>query len=146
VKSCYLICLILITYSQTTLAQTKAELYLNPSWISALKGSHDLTLPQWGPYTKRYIGVSHIPDETSGIRFDLSVFPGLYNRRIIIPNVLFASDYHPWEATPDLNYFSFRHELEWKDQVYTDISYSKITDTSRLIRTECVNILIYLSR
>jgi len=139
VKSCYLICLILITYSQTTLAQTKAELYLNPSWISALKGSHDLTLPQWGPYTKRYIGVSHIPDETSGIRFDLSVFPGLYNRRIIIPNVLFASDYHPWEATPDLNYFSFRHELEWKDQVYTDISYSKITDTSRLIRTECVN-------
>ncbi len=138
-KNCLLICLLLLTYTQSTYAQTKEQSPLNPAWITAVKGSHDLTLPQWGPYTKRYIGISHIPDSTSGIRFDLSVFPGLYNRRIIVPNVLFASDYHPWEATSDLSYFSFRHELEWKDQVYADISYSKITDTSRLIRAEFVN-------
>ena len=138
-KNCLLIFLLLLTYTQSTYAQTKEQSPLNPAWITAVKGSHDLTLPQWGPYTKRYIGISHIPDSTSGIRFDLSVFPGLYNRRIIVPNVLFASDYHPWEATSDLSYFSFRHELEWKDQVYADISYSKITDTSRLIRAEFVN-------
>ncbi|MCL3779271.1 hypothetical protein EMN47_02615 [Prolixibacteraceae bacterium JC049] len=101
--------------------------------------SHDLSLPDWGPYTKNYIGVSHIPDKEKGIRFDLSVFPGFYRRKVIIPNVMYESGYHPWEASADLKYFSYRHELEWKDQVYTDISYSEIDDNARLIRMECVN-------
>jgi hypothetical protein len=92
-----------------------------------------------GPYTKRYIGISHIPDIKSGLRFDLSVFPGFYRRKVNIPDVLYEDDYHPWDASPNLEYFSFRHELEWKDQVYTDISYSEITSKSRLIRIECVN-------
>ena len=106
---------------------------------SKLEGIHDLSLPDWGPYTKRYIGVSHIPEKNAGIRFDLSVFPGFYRRKVFVPNVLFENSYHPWEASPDLEYFSFRHELEWKDQVYADISYSEINDKSRLIRMECVN-------
>ena len=28
--------------------------------------THDLRLPAWGPYTKRYIGISHIPDVRAG--------------------------------------------------------------------------------
>jgi len=27
-----------------------------------LHNSHDLRLPDWGPYTKKYHGISHIPD------------------------------------------------------------------------------------
>jgi len=104
-----------------------------------LEGTHDLSLPDWGPYSKRYIGVSHIPDKTSGIRFDLNVFPGFYRRMVLVPNVLYENDYHPWEASPNLEYFCFRHELEWKDRVYTDISYSEISAKARLIRIECVN-------
>lgn len=104
-----------------------------------LNGTHDLSLPDWGPYTKRYIGISHIPRKESGIRFDLSVFPGFYRRKVAVPDVLFENDYHPWETSPNLEYFSFRHELEWKDDVYTDISYSEISENSRLIRMECVN-------
>ena len=104
-----------------------------------LKNSHDLNLPDWGPYSKRYIGISHITDKRNGFRFDLSVFPGFYRRKVNVPNVLYENDYHPWEASPNLEYFSFRHELEWKDQVYTDISYSEISDKARLIRIECVN-------
>ncbi|MBK7103748.1 MAG: hypothetical protein IPH62_00480 [Ignavibacteriae bacterium] len=100
---------------------------------------HDLNLPDWGPYTKRYIGVSHIPNVKSGIRFDLSVFPSFYRRKVEVPNVLYENEFHPWDASPNLEYFSFRHELEWKDQVYADISYSEITSESRLIRVECVN-------
>ena len=107
--------------------------------LQKLENTHDLSLPAWGPYTKRYIGVSHIPDIKSGLRFDLSVFPGFYRRKVEVPNVLYENDYHPWEASPNLEYFSFRHELEWKDKVYTDISYSEISPKSRLIRIECVN-------
>lgn len=116
-----------------------AQQPLDSSYFSGLKYNHDLNLPAWGPYTKKYIGVSHIPDVEKGIRFDLSVFPGFYRRKVDVPNVFFESGFHPWEAAPNLEYFSFRHELEWKDQVYTDISYSQIDDHARLVRIEAVN-------
>jgi hypothetical protein len=116
-----------------------AQSLYNSSSFKKLEGTHDLSLPDWGPYSKRYIGISHIPDKQSGIRFDLSVFPGFYRRKVDVPNVLFESGFYPWEASPNLEYFSFRHELEWKDQVYTDISYSNINPKSRLIQIECVN-------
>ena len=116
-----------------------AQSILSLDSLKNLENTHDLSLPAWGPYTKRYIGISHIPDIKSGIRFDLSVFPGFYRRKVDVPDVLYEDDYHPWDASPNLEYFSFRHELEWKDQVYNDISYSKINSKSRLIRIECVN-------
>lgn len=52
---------------------------------------------------------------------------------------MWESGYHPWEASSDLGYFANRHELEWKDQVYCDISFSEIDEQTRLIRCECVN-------
>ena len=108
-------------------------------YYNSLKYKHDLNLPEWGPYTKRYIGVSHIPDVKKGIRFDLSVFPGFYRREVKLPHVFYESGFYPWEASPNLEFFSFRHELEWKDQVFTDISYSKWGNDARLIKIDCVN-------
>lgn len=84
--------------------------------------SHDLSLPAWGPYTKRYSGISHVPAANDGVRFDLSVFPGMYRRRVDVPNVRFESGFHPWAAAPDLSCYTLRHELLWKDQLYADIS------------------------
>ncbi len=107
--------------------------------IDKLKGSYNLQLPEWGPYTKKYFGISHISDQKRGVRFDLSVFPGFYRRKVEIPNVKWESSYHPWEASSNLSYYSNRHQLEWKDQVYCDISFSKIDEQSRLIRCNCVN-------
>lgn len=85
--------------------------------------SHDLTLPAWGPYSKLYSGISHIPAANDGMRFDFSVMPGYFRRKVDVPNVRFESNFHPWEAEPDLPYFKFRHELEWKDNVYVDVSF-----------------------
>ncbi len=107
--------------------------------IKSLENTHDLRLPAWGPYTKRYAGISHIPERETGLRFDLSVFPGFYRRKVDVPSVTWESGYHTWEAAPDLSYFANRHELEWKDQVYADISFSRIDESQRLIRCECVN-------
>ncbi|HPI74182.1 MAG TPA: hypothetical protein PLZ01_12285, partial [bacterium] len=107
--------------------------------LDEIKDTHDLSFPAWGPYTKKYIGLSHIPDVQKGIRFDLSVFPGFYRRKVDVPNTFFESGFHPWEASPDLRYFSFRHELEWKDRVFADISYSFLDEQARLVRMHCVN-------
>lgn len=112
---------------------------MNSETFDTLRHSHDLRLSAWGPYTKRYMGISHIPDVSAGLRFDLSVFPGLYRRGVQSPNVLWESGYHPWEAAPDLAYFRHRHEVIWKDQVYCDIDFCRLDEKAALIRTECVN-------
>ena len=101
--------------------------------------SHDLSLPAWGPYTKQYSGISHVPAKNNGVRFDLSVFPGYYRRRVDVPNVTFESGYHMWDARPDLSRYTIRHELEWKDRVYTDISFAQAGPDASLIRAECCN-------
>ena len=101
--------------------------------------NHDLTLPAWGPYTKKYSGISHIPAAGDGVRFDLAVFPGFYRRRVDLPNVTFESGYHVWAAAPDLSCYTLRHELEWKDRVYADISFAPLGPDARLIRAELCN-------
>jgi hypothetical protein len=104
--------------------------------------SHDLRLPAWGPYSKKYNGISHIPDITKGIRFDLSVFPGYYRHRVTVPHTQWESGYHPWEAAPGLDFFSYRYELEWKDQVYCDVAFFPYPGeelNTRVVRCEFVN-------
>src|SRR5690606_29089750 len=61
------------------------------------------------------------------------------NKAISAPDVLKISNFHPWEASPNLEYFSYRHELEWKDKVYTDVGYAEIDESSRAIEMTCVN-------
>lgn len=107
--------------------------------LSCLAHTHDLRLPDWGSYSKAYNGLSHVADRGHGFRFDLSVVPGFFRRYVMVPNVNWESGYHPWEAASDLSYFSHRYELEWKDRVYCDISFSAISGRSRLIRAEFVN-------
>lgn len=101
--------------------------------------THDISLSNWGPYTKKYIGVSHVPDPALGIRYDLSVFPTFFNEEAQAPDAFKRSNFHSWEASSDLSFFSFRHQLTWKDKVYADISYSEIDENSRLIKVDLVN-------
>ena len=75
--------------------------------IQFIEKSHSLYLPDWGPYTKRYVGISHLPGDNEGIRFDLSVFPGYYRRKVEVPNVFHESGYHPWEVSSDLGEADF---------------------------------------
>lgn len=101
--------------------------------------NHDLCLPDWGPYTKKYTGTSHIPDVGKGLRFDLAVLPGFYRRSVMVPNEKWESGHYAWEAATDLSYYSFRYELEWKDQVYADVSFSALSETAQMVRCAFVN-------
>lgn len=141
----YLRLLATVVFSTTTVwlnAQTKPADH--PSWengfINSLSKSHDMALPPWGPYSNKYNGISHIPKENNGFRFDVIVQPSIYLRNLTpLANVKRESGYHPWQAEPDLSYFSYRYELEWKDRAFCDVSFSKVDEHSRLIKAEFVN-------
>ena len=107
-----------------------------------LAHTHDLpSLPDWGPFSKKYFGISHIPDVQRGLVFDFSVFPLLSDPSVPrqLPSVTETSGVHPWEAAPDMRFYSMRIESISKGQFYTDVSYSELTKNSRLVRLECVN-------
>ncbi len=99
--------------------------------------------PAWGPYGKKYMGLSRIADHSFkkgiGVRFDFTVAPAIFGTSIAIPNVTVPSGCHPWLSSGDYSFYSYRYDLEWKDRVYADVSFSKINDEATLVRTEIVN-------
>lgn len=98
-------------------------------------------LGKWGPYSKKYSGISRIVDHKTegGVRFDCVVSPAIENADSRVPNVTVPVGVHPWEAKSDYSFYSYRYDLEWKDKVYADVSFTKLTDDSVLVRTEFVN-------
>ncbi len=98
-------------------------------------------LGKWGPYSKKYSGISRIVDHKTegGVRFDCVVSPAVENADSRVPNVTVPVGVHPWEAKADYSFYSYRYDLEWKDKVYADVSFTKLTDDSVLVRTEFVN-------
>ena len=107
---------------------------------SLLNNSHDVeSLHSWGPYSKRYAGISHIADMQSGVMVDFSVMPGYYRRSYMVPNVLYESGYHPWQCNPEMTKITYRYELEWKDRVFVDVTYHLLDEQRVLVEMECVN-------
>lgn len=100
----------------------------------------DLALPDWGPYSQNYNGISHLSNHEKGLAFELSIHPAYHTRQRAYPaTVKYENNCHLWEASPDLSYFSSRYELEWKDQVYCDVSFSKMEKNVHLLRIDCTN-------
>ncbi|GAB3916734.1 MGH1-like glycoside hydrolase domain-containing protein [Mucilaginibacter boryungensis] len=105
----------------------------------ALDKTHDINLSPWGPYSKKYAGISHIPSIQKGLKFEFSVMPGLYRYKTIVPNVLFQSDYYPWRASDDMSAYTFRNEMVWKNEIYTDVTYHIVDSNTVLVAMHCVN-------
>ncbi len=95
----------------------------------------------WGPYSKKYSGISRIVDHKTegGVRFDCVVSPAIENADSRVPNVTVPVGVHPWEAKSDYSFYSYRYDLEWKDKVYADVSFTKLDSDSVLVRTKFVN-------
>jgi hypothetical protein len=107
--------------------------------LQSLSNTHNVKAPDWGPYSKKYAGISHIADSKLGTRFDFSVAAGFFKGKVIVPNAKYISGYHPWNASSDLESYSFREEIEWKDKVYADISFTRYNKHARLMKIELVN-------
>lgn len=95
----------------------------------------------WGPYSKKYMGLSRVMAESRipGARFDLAVHPTYANSAVPVPNVCVPSGYHPWDADADGTCYTYRYELIWKDQLYTELSFFQMTPDTWGIRAEYVN-------
>lgn len=100
-----------------------------------------IKMPVWGPYSKKYMGISKIISELEdvGARFDFSVHPTLWNSSTPVPNVTVPSAYHLWSCKEDYTFYSYRYELMWKDLVYADLSFSKAGEGAYLLRCEFFN-------
>ncbi|RYG70674.1 glycoside hydrolase, partial [bacterium] len=117
----------------------KAEAFEALKNIEALNNSHDIALSAWGPYSKKYAGISHIPKMSDGVRFDVTLVPGYYRSKSVVPNVLFESGYVPWDVDSRMTRFTYRYQLEWKDQVYVDVTYTIVDEATVLVEMRCVN-------
>lgn len=98
-------------------------------------------MPLWGPYSKKYMGISRIMKESSiaGSRFDLVVYPTYANSAVPVPNVTVPSDYHPWECAADGTFYRYRYELQWKDQLYADVDLFEVDEETWGVRVEYHN-------
>ncbi len=127
---------------------SKNKIALTPDYsVSGIKplntyplNSHDIScLLPWGPYSKRYAGISHIPHKDEGLRFDFSVMPGYYRNKQLVPHVLFESSYFPWDFSPSMKRITYRYQLEWKDRVYVDVTYYMLDKSRVLVEMKSVN-------
>ncbi|MBQ4329248.1 MAG: hypothetical protein IJC27_05945 [Lentisphaeria bacterium] len=105
-----------------------------------LINTHDLeTLSDWGPFARDVYALSHIADRKRGVKFDFLFIPGILRRSFFPPETLRECGCSPYEAAPDLSYFSFRQQLEGQDIFYADSSYADIGGNLWLGRCEFVN-------
>ena len=104
-----------------------------------LAQTHDLSLPAWGPYGKRFFGISHLTDQTRGTRFDFTVMPGIYRRAVAFPDVLRPSGYLPWNVTPDLNAYSYRQQLDDTGKLVCEVTFAEIDNHTRLVASHFLN-------
>lgn len=97
--------------------------------------------PVWGPYSKKYMGISRIAEHmfTDGVRFDFTTIPAITGGDIRIPNVTVRSGCHPWYCAEDYRMFTYRYDLEGKEEVYAEVSYIKLDAESVLVCTKFVN-------
>jgi hypothetical protein len=87
------------------------------------------------------MGISRIADgmKELGARFDFVPHPTIWNSSTPVPNVTVPSGYHPWECASDYSYYAYRYELLWKDEVYADVSFTRLSDEAYLLRCEYIN-------
>ena len=82
---------------------------------------------------------SHRARNGKSVRFDFISLPAVSNTDAKAPNVTIPVGVHPWDVKSDYSFYSYRQDLEWKDVIYSDVSFTKLSDESVLVRTEIFN-------
>ncbi|MBL8025691.1 MAG: hypothetical protein JNL74_04735, partial [Fibrobacteres bacterium] len=99
-----------------------------------------MELSTFGPYSKRFLGLSLIPPGHNGaiVSFPLSI--SLKDGRGV--KALMAADTYGWthlEASPDLRFFTLRYYLSPEHDVYADAEFSVLSDDSFVCSVDLVN-------
>jgi hypothetical protein len=112
---------------------------LTGSGLPGDEGVGDLMLGDWGSYSDRYAGISHIADPERGLRFDLSVFPLTPGKKNLpMESAGSGNVYSYWAAKPDLDAYTLRFVMDQvRRRAWCDVSYFRQDDASRLF---CVDL------
>ncbi len=87
--------------------------------------SHDIDLPQYGPYNKQYVGFSHIASPGRGLQLDIDLLPGFYRRSVMDTRAIADGGARLWLARPDLQRFVYRYEMLAPRRVYCDADFAQ---------------------
>jgi hypothetical protein len=89
------------------------------------------TDPVWGPFAKKYPGISRVLDEARGVRWDCSVFPGLYRGPVAVPCHLWESAFAPAWAAPDRSAHAYAFEFPaWAAGARAEVAYRAVSPTT----------------
>ena len=82
-----------------------------------------IKMPVWGPYSKKYMGISKIINELAdkGARYDFSIHPTLWNSSTPVPNVTVPSNYHLWNCKNDYTFYSYLAPLSASSFIIFDM-------------------------
>ena len=94
--------------------------------VTPRPGNHDPSLPDWGPYSKKYFGISHIADKADALRFDAFVMPQLLRRKRELPDALCPCGLIPEYAAPDLS--SWKCSWRLSDSITAEITFMQFAD------------------
>ena len=100
---------------------------MNAIRFDQLSRTHDLSLPDFGPYARDLMTLSHIADSGRGLRMDFFLVPGIHRRSFFPPMTLRECGYYPAEASADFSYYSMHQELEGRDGFFCETAYFKIS-------------------
>ena len=75
----------------------------------------------------------------SGVRFDCTASPAVFGSGARVPNTTVPCGCRAWHCNSDYSYYSYRFDLENKDDVCSEVSYVRLSDEATLIRTEIFN-------
>ena len=87
--------------------------------------SHDIDLPQYGPYNKQYAGFSHIASPERGLRLDIDLLPGFYRRAVMDTRAVIDGGARLWRARTDLQRFVYRYELLPPQKIYLEADFAQ---------------------
>lgn len=105
-----------------------------------IDSANEIEAAVWGPYSKKYHGISHIPSgsRAEGSRVDFTFFPTLAYAGTPLPNVCVPSGVHLIEANEDTTFYTTMHELEFEGALAL-CSYAVVDEGEVIVRIRYVN-------
>ncbi len=104
-----------------------------PGDLARSLSPRDPRLPRWGPYSKRYLGVSHVADEARGTRWDVTIVPALFRGAFTVADGLSPCGVHPSQASPGLGRYSYHYRLDGEGELTCEVTFTAVSESARLV-------------
>lgn len=105
--------------------------------LDKLSRTRDLTLPDWGPYSRDHFAISHICNKERGTLFECIPIPGIACVRKYYPDKKDCLNYLPVDANADLSFYAMHCEMDYGTSA--DMRFYAYDDDVRLAEVVFMN-------